>query len=161
MFKGEIITSAIIFIGSFFLYWETFKFKGHEVYAKLGPSYWPKFLLILLMGLSVLVAVDAFRQRKKEEEVKEEIQPLHKGKFLMAIGFIVAYFILLNVFGFILLTPFFLVAFMYLLGERKKAWMVIISVGITLVVIYVFTKAMYVPLPRGKGIFLNFSHLFY
>lgn len=161
MFKGEIITSAIILIGSFFLYWETFKFKGHEVYAKLGPSYWPKFLLILLMGLSVLVAIDALRQRRKGERVKAEIQPLHKVKFLTAIGFIVSYFILLNIFGFILLTPFFLVAFMYLLGERKWVWMIIISVGITLIIIYVFTKAMYVPLPRGKGIFLDFSHLFY
>ncbi len=161
MFKGEIITSAIIFVGSLFLYLETLKFEGHEVYAKLGPSYWPKFLLILLMGLSVMVAIDAFRQRRKEGGVKEEIQPLRKGKFLMAMGFIVAYFILINIFGFILLTPFFLVAFMYLLGVRKKVWMVIISIGITFIIIYVFTKAMYVPLPRGKGIFLNFSHLFY
>lgn len=161
MVKGEIITSAIIFIGSLFLFWDTFKFKGHEVYAKLGPSYWPKFLLILLMALSVLVAMDAFRQRKQEGEAKEKIQPIRRGKFLMAIGFIASYFILLNLFGFILLTPFFLIAFMYLLGERKKLWMMIISFVITFVIIYVFTKVMYVPLPRGKGIFLDFSHLFY
>jgi hypothetical protein len=162
MFKGEIITSTIIFIGSLILYWETLKFEGHEVYAKLGPSYWPKFLLILLMGLSVGVAVDAFRERKKGEG-KESILKLDKGrlKFFIAMGFIALYFILLQIIGFILLTPFFLIAFMYLLGERKKIWMISISFGITLLIIYVFTKAMYVPLPRGIGIFLDFSHLFY
>ncbi len=162
MFKGEIITSTIIFIGSLVLYWETFKFEGHEVYAKLGPSYWPKFLLILLMGLSIGVAIDAFRERKKGEG-KESILKLDKGrlKFFIAIGFIALYFILLQILGFTLLTPFFLIAFMYLLGERKKIWMISISFGITFLIIYVFTKAMYVPLPRGIGIFLDLSHLFY
>jgi len=162
VFKGEIITSTIIFIGSLVLYWETFKFEGHEVYAKLGPSYWPKFLLILLMGLSIGVAIDAFRERKKGEG-KESILKLDKGrlKFFIAIGFIALYFILLQILGFTLLTPFFLIAFMYLLGERKKIWMISISFGITFLIIYVFTKAMYVPLPRGIGIFLDLSHLFY
>lgn len=162
MFKGEIITTTIIFIGSLFLYWETLKFEGHEVYAKLGPSYWPKFLLILLMGLSVGVAIDAFRERKKSEG-KESILRLDKGrlKFFIAIVFIALYFILLQIVGFILLTPFFLIAFMYLLGERKKIWMISVSFGITFLIIYVFTKAMYVPLPRGIGIFLDLSHLFY
>jgi len=162
VFKGEIITSTIIFIGSLILYWETLKFEGHEVYAKLGPSYWPKFLLILLMGLSVGVAIDAFRERKKSVG-KESFLKLNKGrlKFFIAIGFIALYFILLQILGFVLLTPFFLIAFMYLLGERKKIWMISISFGITFLIIYVFTKAMYVPLPRGIGIFLDFSHLFY
>ncbi len=162
MFKGEIITTATIFMGSLFLYWETFKFEGHEVYAKLGPSYWPKFLLILLMGLSVGVAVDAFRERKRGE-AKEKTLKLDKGRlrFFIAIGLITLYFVLLKIFGFILLTPFFLIAFMYLLEERKKVWMICISFGITLIIIYVFTKVMYVPLPRGIGIFLDFSHLFY
>ncbi len=163
MLKGEIITCIMILIGSLFLYRETLKFEGHEVYAKLGPAYWPKFLLLLLMGLSVLVAIDAFRERRKGEKGGEKIPEPNKVKlrFLLAIGFILSYFYLLNIFGFILLTPFFLMAFMYLLGERKKIWMMIISVGITFLIIYVFTKAMYVPLPRGKGIFLDFSHLFY
>lgn len=162
MFKGEIITTAIIFIGSLLLYWETFKFEGHEVYAKLGPSYWPKFLLILLMGLSVGIAIDAFRE-KKNGGFKEKTLKLDKGRLrlFIAIGFIALYFVLLKIFGFILLTPFFLIAFMYLLEERKKVWMVCISFGITLIIIYVFTKVMYVPLPRGIGIFLDFSHLFY
>lgn len=108
------------------------------------------------------MAIDAFRERKKGEG-KESILKLDKGrlKFFIAIGFIALYFILLQILGFTLLTPFFLIAFMYLLGERKKIWMISISFGITFLIIYVFTKAMYVPLPRGIGIFLDLSHLFY
>ena len=163
MFKGEIITSAVIFFGSLCLYFESMKFEGHEVYGKLGPAYWPKFLLICLMALSFLVAVDAFRERKKRDSEKEETSKVDSGKvrFFFAIGFIVLYLILMQIFGFIILTPLFLIAFMYLLGERKKIWLFGVSIGITILIIFAFTKAMYVPLPRGQWIFLKFSHLFY
>jgi 4-amino-4-deoxy-L-arabinose transferase-like glycosyltransferase len=163
MFKGEIIISAVVFLGSLYLYFESTKFQGHEVYGKLGPAYWPKFLLICMMVLSVLVAVDAFRERKKGDPGVKEALKFNSGKlrFLLAIGFIVAYFILMKIFGFIALTPIFLLAFMYLLGEKKKIWMLIIAFGMTALIVWVFTKAMYVPLPRGVGIFLDFSHIFY
>jgi putative tricarboxylic transport membrane protein len=163
VFKGEIITSAVIFFGSLCLYFESMKFEGHEVYGKLGPAYWPKFLLICLMALSFLVAVDAFRERKKGNSEKAETSKADGGKvrFFFAIGFIVLYFILIQIFGFIILTPLFLIAFMYLLGERKKIWLFGVSIGITIVIVFAFTKAMYVPLPRGQWIFLEFSHLFY
>jgi putative tricarboxylic transport membrane protein len=163
MVKGEIITSAVIFFGSLYLYFETMKFEGHDVYGKLGPAYWPKFLLICLMGLSILVAIDAFRQRKKTDLEEKKVSFFDSGKmrFVFAMGLIASYFILMQVFGFIILTPFFLVAFMWLLGERSKVWMLGVPIGLTLLIIWAFTKAMYVPLPRGQWIFLDFSHLFY
>ncbi|MCX8117451.1 MAG: tripartite tricarboxylate transporter TctB family protein [Desulfobacterota bacterium] len=163
MILGELIISGVIFFGSLFLFFEAQKFEGHDVYAKLGPAYWPEFLLVCLMGLSLLVAVDALRQKRKGGEEAKGAPKWDKGKgrLLLAIGFIVLYFLLLKVVGFIALTPFFLIAFMYLLGERKKAWMIGVSLGMTVLIVYVFTKAMYVPLPRGTGIFLDFSHLFY
>ncbi|NWG04062.1 MAG: tripartite tricarboxylate transporter TctB family protein [Syntrophaceae bacterium] len=163
MLKGEILISVVVFFGSLYLYFESMKFEGHEVYGKLGPAYWPKFLLICLMILSFLVAVDAIRGRKKREAEKEGTQKSESGKvrLFLAIGFIVLYFILMQVLGFILLTPFFLIAFMYLLGERKKKWIFGVSIGLTILIVWVFTKAMYVPLPRGQWIFLDFSHIFY
>lgn len=163
MFKGEMIISGVVFLGSLLLFFEARKFEGHDVYTKLGPAYWPEFLLICLMVLSFLVAVDAFRERKKADPEKKEGSKFDGGKLrlLLAIGFIVLYFFLMKVFGFIAITPFFLIAFMYLLGERKRIWMISISIGMTVLIVYVFTKAMYVPLPRGTGIFLDFSHLFY
>ncbi len=163
MIKGEIITSAIICFGSLYLYFESTKFEGHEVYAKLGPSYWPKLLLICLMGLSILVAIDAFRQRKKAHSQEKKTAPFDTGKIrlLLAIALIASYFILLQIFGFIILTPIFLLAFMWLLGERKKIWLLGTPIGLVILIVWVFTKAMYVPLPRGVWIFLKFSQLFY
>jgi putative tricarboxylic transport membrane protein len=163
VFKGEIIISVVIFFGSLYLYFESMKFEGLDVYGKLGPSYWPKFLLICMMALSFLVAVDAFRERRKKSPEKEETSRADGGKvrFLFAIGFIVFYLILMQKLGFILLTPFFMIAFMYLLGERKKIWIFSVAIGMTVIIVFAFTKAMYVPLPRGQGIFLKFSQFFY
>jgi putative tricarboxylic transport membrane protein len=157
------IISAVIFWGSLYLYFESMKFEGLDVYGKLGPAYWPKFLLICLMALSVLVAWDAFRERKKGDSEKKEFLKGDSGKvrFLSAIGFIVLYLILMQLFGFILLTPFFMIAFMYLLGEKSKIWIFSVAIGITFIIVFAFTKAMYVPLPRGQGIFLKFSQFFY
>jgi hypothetical protein len=139
------------------------KFEGHQIYGKLGPAYWPKSLLICLMGLSILVAIDIFRQRKKTDLEEKKTAPFDSGKMrlLLAMGFIALYLILMQVFGFIILTPFFLVAFMLLLGEKSKIWMLGVPIGLTILIVWVFTKAMYVPLPRGQWIFLSFSHLFY
>lgn len=163
MSKGELIISGVIFGGSLFLFFEARKFEGHDIYAKLGPAYWPEFLLVCLMILSLLIGVDALRARKKRDSNRKEGLTFHTGSFrlMVAIALIVLYFFLLKVVGFIALTPFFLVAFMLLLGERKKGWMIGVSLGMTALIIYVFTKAMYVPLPRGTGIFLKLSHLFY
>lgn len=163
MFKGEIAISTVVFLGSLYLFFETFGFEGHQVYGKLGPAYWPRFLLICLMVLSFLVAVDAFRERKRSLPEKEESRRLDSGKvrFLLAVVLIVLYFLLLGVAGFITVTPLFLIAFMVLLGERSKIWILGVSIGITILIVLAFTRAMYVPLPRGQWIFLEFSHLFY
>ena len=163
MFKGEIIISAVIFFGSLYLYVESMKFEGLQVYGKLGPAYWPKFLLICLMALSLLVAVDALRERRKKGIEKKEMTPSDSGKFRFFLAFmlIMLYLIFLGVFGFITLTPLFLILFMYLLGERSKVWIFGVSFGITVIIIFAFTKAMYVPLPRGQWIFLKFSQFFY
>ena len=164
MFKGEITICAVVFFSSLYLYTVAASYKGHEIYGKLGPGFWPKFILIVMMILSILVAFDAFRARKKSAGEKKPEAVKGAGsriRFFSALILIIAYFFLMNVIGFIALTPFFLMAFMVLLGEKSWPWMIGLSIGMTIIIILAFTQAMYVPLPRGVGIFHKFSVLFY
>jgi putative tricarboxylic transport membrane protein len=164
MFKGEITICGVIFFASLYLYTIAAQYKGHEIYGKLGPGFWPKFILICLMILSALIAVDAFRARKKSAGEKSSEVAKSEGsriRFFSALILIIAYFFLLNIVGFVLLTPFFLIAFMVLLGEKSWPWMIALSIGMTVIILLAFTQAMYVPLPRGIGIFHKFSVLFY
>lgn len=161
--KGEIIISAVVFFGSILLFWETRKFEGLAVYGRLGPEYWPRFLLVLMMVISVFIAASTVNQVRKGYA-----KPGLQGTFdtgtmrlFLAIGLIVFYISFMRVFGFLTLTPFLMIAFMYLLGERSKFWMIFLSLFMPILIVLLFTKVMYVPLPRGMGIFLKISHLIY
>jgi hypothetical protein len=117
-----------------------------------------------MMTLSVWIAWDAFRARKKWGKGKDAEAQKRGGeriRFLAAFLLMVGYFFLLNIVGFVVLTPFFLVAFMILLGEKSWPWMIGLSLGMTALIVIAFTQAMYVPLPRGTGFFRAFSVFFY
>jgi hypothetical protein len=162
MLKGEIVISGVVFFSSLFLYLYATRYKGHEIYGKLGPGFWPKFILICMMILSLWIAVDAFRARKKAKKFSDLPKSVDSRiRFLSALILIIAYFFLMNIIGFVILTPFFLIAFMILLGEKSWPWMIGLSIGMTVLIILAFTQAMYVPLPRGAGIFHKFSVFFY
>ncbi|MBE0584878.1 MAG: tripartite tricarboxylate transporter TctB family protein [Desulfofustis sp.] len=163
LLKADVIISAIVFFAAVYLYIDIKAMDSGDVYGQLGPAYWPKFVLVSIMVLSVGVAFFSIKG-----VVQEEI-PAAKGlhftaanaRFIAAVSLIAGYLILLPYVGFLVLTPFQMMIFMYLLGERKKIWIFTIPFVLTIGIVLIFTKAMYVPLPRGVGIFLEISHLLY
>jgi len=163
--KGELIFSLLIFVVSLFLYWVTGSFQERTTLqdAQMGPAFWPRFLLGCLILLSGIVSVGMIRRIAKEKAWGESLMTMDRGKvrFFAAIGLCVAYLILLPVLGFIAITPVFMIAFMVLLGEKSKGWILGVSIAMTGIIVVMFTKAMYVPLPRGVWLFREFSLLFY
>ena len=55
----------------------------------------------------------------------------------------------------------FILAFILALDERRKTVLIISPLLITAVIIVVFAKFITMPLPKGVGIFAEFSRLFY
>jgi cation transport ATPase len=167
MLKGELIFSILIFVAALILYWVTGSFGARVVLgggsASMGPAFWPQLILGTMMLLALVVAVGTARKIAREKAWGESITTMDRGKirFFAALALIVAYLFLLPLAGFIFMTPFFLMAFMLLLGEKSKGWILGVSVGMTAVIVILFTKAMYVPLPRGEWLFREFSLLFY
>lgn len=167
MLKGELIFSLLIFAGSLFLYWVTGSFGARITLgggaAQMGPAFWPRFILGAIILLSGIISVGMIRRIAREKAWGESLMTMDRGKLRLfsAIGLIVAYLFLLKISGFIVTTPLFMIAFMVLLGEKSKGWIVGVSFAMTAIIIVLFTKAMYVPLPRGVWLFLEISHLFY
>lgn len=161
--KGEIIISLVVFIGCIYLFYETRKFEGLAVYGRMGPEYWPRILLVVIMVLSVFIAFTTAFQVKRGEAAPgfQAKYDKHTVRLFAAMGLIVFYLIGMRYFGFLTLTPFVMVAFMVLLGERSKFWMISLAVTLPFLIIILFTKVMYVPLPRGTGLFLRISQLIY
>ena len=162
LLKGEIVISLITFVGALYLYHETKTFGFIDLYGGLGPTFWPKLLLVFVMACSIGVAINVFRKAKKGL-LPAASKTLDSGKIQLfsAIGLIFLYILLMKIIGFLVLTPFVMIAFMYLLGEKSKVWIYTVPFALTLGIVLLFTKVMYVPLPRGIGIFLSISHLLY
>ena len=166
MLKGELLFSIVICLVALFLLWVTGSFQeGRTVLqdAQMGPAFWPRFILGCLIILSVIVSVGTIRKIVKEKAWGESLMTMDRGRvrFFAAIGLIVAYLFLLKITGFIITTPLFMIAFMLLLGEKSKGWILGVSVVMTGIIVVLFTKAMYVPLPRGVWLFREFSLLFF
>jgi hypothetical protein len=163
--KAELIFSLLIFAGSIVLYWVTGSFgKGTVLQgAQMGPAFWPRFILGLIILLTGVVSVGTIRKIIKEKAWGESLMTMDRGKvrFFTAIGLGVGYLTLLPILGFIAITPIFMILFMLLLGEKSKGWIIGVSFAMTAVIVVMFTKAMYVPLPRGVWMFREFSLLFY
>jgi len=163
--KGELVFSLLIFVGALFLYWVTGSFSSASVMqgGQMGPSFWPRFLLGAILLFSGIVSLGLIRKIAKEKAWGETFMTLDRGKvrFFVAISLSVAYLIFLPLLGFIAITPVFMIAFMVLLGEKSKGWIVGVSIAMTAIIVVLFTKAMYVPLPRGVWLFREFSLLFY
>ncbi len=164
LLKSEVIISAVCAAGALYLFFETKTFGTLGVYgAKLGPDVWPKLILVSIMALSAGLAYTTIRDvlKGKIPESRKIKFSADNVRFIAATTLIAAYLGLLPVIGFLVLTPVMMIGFMYLLGERSKAWIFSIPFVLTLGIVLVFTKLMYVPLPRGTGFFLKISHLLY
>ncbi len=163
LLKSDVIISAIIFAGALYLFFETKTFGSLDVFGGLGPEYWPQFILVSLMALCMGLAVSTIRTALKEKVLKTPKIKFTADniRFIAATALIATYLGLLPIVGFLVLTPVLMITFMVLLGERSKAWIFSIPFVLTIGIILVFTKVMYVPLPRGMGIFLKISHLLY
>lgn len=161
--KADVIISLIFFVTALYLFFETRALGAGDAYGQLGPAYWPTFVLVLIMVFSLAVAFFSITSVLKGTIPAAPAWRFTaaNARFIAAAGLIAAYLLLLPYVGFLVLTPLQMIAFMYLLGERQKIWIFTIPFVLTLGIVLMFTKVMYVPLPRGAGIFLSISHLIY
>lgn len=115
----------------------------------LGPGDYPRVVINALLTLGALLAVSAFYRLKKQSQpdVKKFVQNELKQVFML-LACVVLYLVLVRTFGYLVLTPFFMVAMMYLFGLRKWVQMVAVGVIATVVTYVIFNNLLYVLLPR-------------
>lgn len=128
----------------------------------LGAAGFPTFILALLVLLLLISLVNTIREYVKERGSTGD--KLTKKQIFMVVGLVVLialFTLLLNVIGFffsvLLLTP----AVLLVLGERKKLVIILLTIFIPIIFTILFGVVLSIPLPRGVGIFLEISRLFY
>ncbi|HXG04596.1 MAG TPA: tripartite tricarboxylate transporter TctB family protein [Candidatus Binatia bacterium] len=139
--------------------------------GQLGPGFWPRLVLVGL-GLACLarIATEWHTHRRPRgaavadppvesdrtaagEGDGDERAPVAPGRLTAAAGLIGGYVLATPWLGFPLTTAVFIAAFLRLAGARSPLVLALAPVGGTVLLLYVFVRLVYLPLPKGAGPF--------
>jgi len=145
----------LIFFFALFFYFLAGKIEEVPIPGQLGPAFWPKAILILLMVGCGIKCLEIFFAR--EEEFRPEEGKLSSDvnwpKLITMIILVIAAVVAMDILGFLLTSFLFLLAFMRIAGLRKKLPLFLISGLGTIFLLYLFVRVVYLPLPKGKWFF--------
>jgi hypothetical protein len=156
---GDIIMSLSILAISCYLYYEATQLRVFRAYKEVGPDFWPKIILTVLIALSAILTlynVSVWKKSRGNEQVAEEEQENWKRvliAFLLAVGYV--YF--LKPLGFIVASPLFIIGMMLVIMPERKRIIPFSVAGIMVMIYIIFSKLLFVPLPKGFGIFHDIS----
>ena len=114
----------------------------------IGPAGMPRFVAVLLMVLGLAQTVTAVSTGVKAPEFN--VDKKAASLFAAAVAMSVAYVLLVETFGFIILTPLLLIGLMFLFGERNIVKMLLIAAVTTACIWLLFTKVFLIFLPVGR-----------
>jgi putative tricarboxylic transport membrane protein len=158
------IIAGLILIGlSIFFFYLTTQFPIVKGYQQMGDAFWPRAVLFVLIGLSVILIVQSFlKGRKKETAKKTSLKAvLDRPALFKTMGVMIVYILCIPYLGFLVSTFLSLIVFSYLMGDRSTPKMVYFSLGMTVATYLVFALLIYTALPRGVWIFKSLSNLLY
>jgi putative tricarboxylic transport membrane protein len=169
MKKSEIILSAVCLAFFSFMFYEALELRGVGRYGEVGSGFWPLLSLgfaVLLSAAWLVINLGKFSRGKQETKEKPEPENAaevwnRRKKVGLSLVCLLCYVVIIPWIGFILSTVLFILAFVLALDERRKAVLIVSPPLITVVIILVFAKFITIPLPKGVGIFAEFSRLFY
>ena len=131
--------------------------------TELGAAFWPRIILVMMI---FLLAVNIVNNLKAQKENKSSIMgelnlgEFLKSKLLVGIILVAVMALLMSTIGFMPDCLLFLIAYGFLLGERRIPLLVIRSLAITVVLYVIFQGALDIMLARGVGQFREFALFF-
>lgn len=182
---------SIFFILACYLYVVAGSIDQNPIPGQLGPAFWPKCILVLLMLSCVFKGFEIYRDELKKQERDYPVGYGHAAKdgetsavveaaaaaaqaeaagsfasvdlrkLLLMIIACIGYAFLMDMIGFAIANVIFLFAFCYLVGDRKLMRLTLVSVLGTIGLLYLFVKFVYIPLPKGHFFFEDITLIIY
>ena len=138
--------------------------------GRIGPDFWPKMVLILMIATCVyeIVKIGLFSREDRvsgvlqtlsaspptdESHPPPEAEPSYPLRLVLGIAITVLYAAVVPITGFFLTTVFYLIAFMALGRYRRMGLAIGVSLAGTLLLLYFFMKVAYISLPIGHAPF--------
>lgn len=169
---ARILPYAVVGAAAGYLFYVALNFEFHRRAGTLGPDFWPKAILALLIATCVYEIGKRLFSRTPDtevggvlEELVEESAQEHgdmgeaaaaeSHPWLLAAGMALTalYVFSIQTLGFTLATATYLALFITLGGYRR--WSVIAATSVlgTLLLLFFFMKVVYVSLPIGEAPF--------
>ena len=168
---GETVLLLVLIAASLYLITVGLDIPVGRSRAIITPATWPVLSLGIIVGSAVLLLVFKAINRKRDELVAKAAEEEAVGdpteeeeafpqRALYTIIFMVVYLGALPYVGFIPVTLVGMGCFMLSI-RVSRLFSFIVPVAMIAIVVSVFGIALKVPLPRGIGIFRDFSMLFH
>lgn len=164
--RGEIIINGVALISGCLLYYVATTLPQLKIADKVGPAFWPKTILSLIIILSGslliknLVIILLGREQARQQELSDS-QKDWTIRLIMTIALSLIYGFSVSYSGFLLSVFLFQLIQLSIL-KVKRVWVLFLFPFTMTVVFYlIFIKLLHIPLPRGTGIFLTLSRFFY
>ena len=168
MTKGEKATNLVLLCAWIVFFFEAQRIPPglmiESVRREVGADFWPKALLLMLFILTAVLNLKCFLLKRDAGEADESAPDAEKERwwnFLFLVLAIIIYLHIQYIIGFITSTFLFVFSVIFILGYRKKVFMIGLSIVIAFLFAVVFGKFLGVPFPRGYGLFRSFEYLIY
>jgi putative tricarboxylic transport membrane protein len=164
MVKG-IVPYAALLAGALYLYHDAGAFASAARPGELGPDFWPKAILVLLMAVCAYEVVRravfarAPSNTSHASDSGDDAEAGERFPWLLAGGIVltILYVLALDTLGFFIATALYLALFMLLGRYRRMRVIAAASAVGSLAFVFVFMRIVYVSLPLGTGSFKTLS----
>ena len=155
--RGELLIPLFFLIASAYFFYLAFEFRGAFVMIRqgAGPDLFPKIFTAFIMFFCLWLIFNEVKKRSLSEYERAD----KPQNLWITIAFMLAYAFLLEIVGFVVLTPIWVAAYMLAIGMRRWGWLIGATIVFSAFMVVVFPRLMLIPLPRGIGIFREISFL--
>ena len=163
---------AVVLAVAVFLYFVATNIEFQQRAGTLGPNFWPKAILALLLATCVYEIARTFLKKEVTEQVGGVLEVIveesaekhadmgvavpvesHPLQLALGISATLGYVALVTRLGFFLSTTLYLAVFLVIGGYRRWGALALMSTGGALVLMFIFMKLVYVSLPIGEAPF--------
>ena len=150
----------LVFVLLAFIY--TFQFDDPLPVYDWGPAHWPRVILLCMFAASLRLLYRDWRQsglliqsagRASDDDNFASLETSIKIRMVLIFVVPVLYTFLMHKMGFLLVTPFFLFGYMWLMGVQRIRTLFILTICIYSALVLIFVKLIFTYLPPGAGIF--------
>lgn len=155
-----IVESGMWLVFVLLAYMYTFQFDRPLPVYDWGPAHWPRVILFGMFAASLRLLYRDWRMSKSAAQTKGpdgigdgQLELSTKVRVAMIFVLPVLYTFMIHKLGFLLVTPFFLCGYMWIMGVRKVRTLIILTVCFSSALVLVFVKLIFTYLPPGAGVF--------